>query len=130
MTAPEIRTPTPAEVCAELRKNAANAQTLQRLVEMGVQPYLAASTVNMVVAQRLVRRICPHCERTVKPTEKALAQYEERHQRDRHDPERGSGRQQADEQDLADEPRPVGLGPHVLHPSLFGSARTADKGEA
>jgi len=32
MTAPEIRTPTAAEVCAELRKNAANAQTFQRLL--------------------------------------------------------------------------------------------------
>lgn len=63
-------------VLTTLHANSA-AQTLQRLVEMGVQPYLAASTVNMVVAQRLVRRICPHCERSVKLSEKAIALYEE-----------------------------------------------------
>ena len=33
-----------------------------RMLEMGVEPYLLAATLNGVVAQRLVRRICPHCQ--------------------------------------------------------------------
>lgn len=35
--------------------------TLPRLLDMEVEPFLIASTVNVVVAQRLVRRICPKC---------------------------------------------------------------------
>ena len=34
-----------------------------RLLDMGVEPYLAASAVNYVVAQRLVRKLCPQCRR-------------------------------------------------------------------
>src|SRR3989344_3249470 len=37
------------------------ATTLPRLLDMGVEPYLIASTVNIVMGQRLVRRICPKC---------------------------------------------------------------------
>lgn len=37
------------------------ATTIPRLMEMGVEPYLVASSVNMVVAQRLVRKICTSC---------------------------------------------------------------------
>ena len=32
-----------------------------RLRDMGVEPFLLASTLRLVVAQRLVRRLCPHC---------------------------------------------------------------------
>jgi type IV pilus assembly protein PilB len=35
--------------------------TLPRLVDMGIEPFLAASTVNLIVGQRLVRQICSHC---------------------------------------------------------------------
>ncbi|MHC4617312.1 MAG: GspE/PulE family protein [Planctomycetota bacterium] len=35
---------------------------LSRFVYMGVEPYLLASTLNLIVAQRLVRRICDHCK--------------------------------------------------------------------
>ena len=35
--------------------------TLPRLLDMGVVPFLIASTVNAVIAQRLVRKICTHC---------------------------------------------------------------------
>lgn len=38
-----------------------SATSLPRLLDMGVEPYLVASTVNLVIAQRLVRRICPKC---------------------------------------------------------------------
>lgn len=38
-----------------------SATTFPRLLDMGVEPYLVASTVNVVVAQRLVRSICIKC---------------------------------------------------------------------
>lgn len=44
------------------------AGAFTRLVDMGVEPYLVASTVEGVLAQRLVRRLCPHCKRAVDPT--------------------------------------------------------------
>lgn len=47
--------------------------TLPRLVEMGVEPYLVASTVNVVIGQRLVRRICGKC-RVSKEIQGELAQ--------------------------------------------------------
>jgi type II secretory ATPase GspE/PulE/Tfp pilus assembly ATPase PilB-like protein len=39
------------------------AGVFTRLLDMGVEPYLAASAVNYVVAQRLVRKLCPQCRR-------------------------------------------------------------------
>ncbi|WP_299461699.1 GspE/PulE family protein [uncultured Gimesia sp.] len=38
-----------------------------RLVDMGVEPYLVASTVEAVLAQRLVRVLCKHCKRPYRP---------------------------------------------------------------
>ncbi|HPP51518.1 MAG TPA: ATPase, T2SS/T4P/T4SS family [Thermoguttaceae bacterium] len=38
-----------------------------RLVNMGIEPYLIAAALNMVLAQRLVRRICPKCKTTYDP---------------------------------------------------------------
>jgi len=38
-----------------------SATSLPRLLDLGVEPYLIASTVNVVIGQRLVRRICPKC---------------------------------------------------------------------
>ena len=40
--------------------NAATA--IPRLINMGVEPYLVAATLRGVLAQRLVRRLCPHCK--------------------------------------------------------------------
>ncbi|MDD4101583.1 MAG: ATPase, T2SS/T4P/T4SS family [Kiritimatiellae bacterium] len=40
-----------------------------RLIDMGVEPYLISSCVEGIVAQRLVRRVCPHCRDTYKPPE-------------------------------------------------------------
>ena len=39
------------------------ATALTRLVDLGIEPYLVASTVEAVLAQRLVRRICDACKR-------------------------------------------------------------------
>ncbi len=41
--------------------------TVERLVDMGVEPFLVASSVNLVMAQRLVRVICENCKEEVKP---------------------------------------------------------------
>lgn len=35
--------------------------TLPRLINLGVEPFLIASTINVIVGQRLIRRICPKC---------------------------------------------------------------------
>ncbi|MGN7611983.1 GspE/PulE family protein [Magnetococcales bacterium HHB-1] len=37
--------------------------SLTRLTDMGVEPYLVSSAVSLVLAQRLVRRLCPHCKK-------------------------------------------------------------------
>lgn len=38
------------------------ATIFPRLLEMGIEPFLVASSVNVVIAQRLVRKVCPHCK--------------------------------------------------------------------
>ena len=43
--------------------------TIERLTDMGVEPYLVASALKGVFSQRLVRRICPHCRQPYEPTE-------------------------------------------------------------
>jgi type IV pilus assembly protein PilB len=48
------------------------AAAITRLVEMGVEPYLVASALDCVVAQRLARVLCQHCKEAYKPTEKEL----------------------------------------------------------
>jgi excisionase family DNA binding protein len=42
---------------------------LLRLVDVGIERYLVASTVSGVVAQRLARRLCPHCKTAANPDE-------------------------------------------------------------
>ena len=43
------------------------AGAFTRLVDMGVEPYLVSSTIEGVMAQRLVRRLCPHCHESYRP---------------------------------------------------------------
>jgi type II secretory ATPase GspE/PulE/Tfp pilus assembly ATPase PilB-like protein len=43
------------------------AGAFTRLLDMGVEPYLVASAVEAVVAQRLVRKLCPSCRRAEAP---------------------------------------------------------------
>jgi general secretion pathway protein E len=47
--------------------------TIFRLLDLGVEPYLVASGLQLVLAQRLVRRLCPACKAAVKPTAEQLA---------------------------------------------------------
>jgi type IV pilus assembly protein PilB len=46
--------------------------SLTRLIDMGVEPFLISSSVVGVLAQRLVRKICPHCKEEFKESAKAL----------------------------------------------------------
>ncbi len=45
------------------------ATAIARLLEMNLEPYLVASSLTCVVAQRLVRRLCPHCRIAYQPGE-------------------------------------------------------------
>jgi type IV pilus assembly protein PilB len=45
---------------------------LTRLTEMGVEPFLTASAINCVLAQRLARRLCKECKEAYTPEEEAL----------------------------------------------------------
>ncbi|MBI3880163.1 MAG: type II/IV secretion system protein [Verrucomicrobia bacterium] len=47
-----------------------SASAFTRLIDMGIEPFLVASSVEAILAQRLVRTICPHCkvEQMVEPT--------------------------------------------------------------
>lgn len=46
--------------------------TINRLLNMGIEPFLVASSVNLILAQRLVRRICTACKEPVKISDQAL----------------------------------------------------------
>lgn len=46
--------------------------TINRLLNMGIEPFLVASATNLILAQRLARRICPKCKEEVKVLPKAL----------------------------------------------------------
>lgn len=48
------------------------ASTAVRLIDMGVEPYLLASTLCAIVAQRLVRKICEHCAEEYTPLSSVL----------------------------------------------------------
>lgn len=45
---------------------------ITRLVDMGIKPFLVATAVRAVMAQRLLRRICPNCKRVHKPTSQEI----------------------------------------------------------
>jgi len=46
--------------------------TVTRLIELDVQPFLISATLEAVVGQRLVRRICPNCKTEFEPTDAML----------------------------------------------------------
>lgn len=51
-----------------------SAATITRLMEMGAKDYLVSSTLNGVLAQRLVKKLCPHCKKEYYPTEDEVRQ--------------------------------------------------------
>jgi type IV pilus assembly protein PilB len=50
-----------------------SVSALHRLIDMGIETFLIASSVTAVLSQRLVRRICPHCREPYQPTAEELA---------------------------------------------------------
>lgn len=78
----EVRDPATASIAAEaaltghlvfstLHTNDA-ASSITRLMDMGVEPFLLAPSLIGVIAQRLVRRICPHCKVSYSPSSAEL----------------------------------------------------------
>jgi len=47
-------------------------KTLSRLADIGVPPYSIATAVNLIIAQRLARKLCPSCKRAAKIPKEAL----------------------------------------------------------
>jgi type IV pilus assembly protein PilB len=47
--------------------------TISRLMNMGIEPFLVATSINLICAQRLVRRICTNCKEVLEVPEQALA---------------------------------------------------------
>ncbi len=71
-----------------------SSTTLPRLLDMGIDPYLVASTVHLAIGQRLVRRICSYCREEVELTEGeqvALAGIVPKRMKDAHTFYRGMG---------------------------------------
>ena len=54
------------------------ASTVNRLVDMGIEPYLVSSSVVGIIAQRLVRKICPRCKASYKPSHSEAMQLKMR----------------------------------------------------
>lgn len=61
-------------VLSTLHTNSAPA-TITRLIDMGIEPFLIASTIIGAVAQRLVRKLCGHCKKEYKPTPEAVVPF-------------------------------------------------------
>lgn len=61
-------------VLSTLHTNSA-PETLSRLVNMGIEPYNIASSVSLIIAQRLARRLCEKCKEEVSVPNEALLSY-------------------------------------------------------
>ncbi len=48
---------------------------IARFIDMGIEPFLLSSTLLAVIAQRLVRRVCPYCREPYNPPEQILASW-------------------------------------------------------
>jgi general secretion pathway protein E len=49
-----------------------SAGAISRLLDLDVEPYLVSSSLIAIMAQRLVRRVCPDCKKTYEPTPREL----------------------------------------------------------
>ena len=61
-------------VLSTIHTNSA-AGTVTRLIEMGAKDYLISSTLNGVLAQRLVKKLCPECKEAYQPTEEEIRKF-------------------------------------------------------
>ncbi|MEW6026489.1 MAG: ATPase, T2SS/T4P/T4SS family [Planctomycetota bacterium] len=46
--------------------------SVSRLLDLGIEPFLITATTEGIIAQRLVRKICPHCKEEITPTDEML----------------------------------------------------------
>jgi len=60
-------------VLSTLHTNSA-ASSVTRLLEMGIEDYLLTSTVNGVLSQRLVRKLCEHCKQPYQPSPELVSE--------------------------------------------------------
>ncbi len=58
-------------VLSTIHTNSA-AGTIQRLINMNIEPFLISSALKMVISQRLVKKLCPHCSTTYKVTDPTI----------------------------------------------------------
>ncbi len=66
--------------------------TLDRLLDLGIEPYLITSALKGIISQRLVRKICPNCRREYTPTDEELENISlDRHALDKRKFYRGEG---------------------------------------
>ncbi len=52
-----------------------SVSSITRLLDIGLEPYLISSTLILIVAQRLVRLICPHCKEEYTPNKKLMDKF-------------------------------------------------------
>ncbi|MDM8546946.1 type IV-A pilus assembly ATPase PilB [Candidatus Venteria ishoeyi] len=65
-------------VMATLHTNDA-PQTVTRMIDMGIKPFAIATAVNLIMAQRLARRLCKHCKRKVTVTDNIASTGKDRY---------------------------------------------------
>jgi len=58
-------------VFSTLHTNSA-VESITRMINMDIQPYLLTSTIELIIAQRLVRKLCPYCKRLAAPSPELL----------------------------------------------------------
>ncbi len=51
------------------------AGAINRFIDMGIEPFLVSSVMLVSIAQRLVRKVCPHCKKSWKPPKAALSYW-------------------------------------------------------
>lgn len=61
-------------VLSTLHTNDATS-AVTRLIDMGIEPFLVASSLVAVLAQRLLRTICPHCRESLRATEEEIKYF-------------------------------------------------------
>ena len=59
-------------VLSTLHSNSA-AASIPRLIELGIKPTLIPPAINAFVAQRLVRKLCPHCRKVYEPAQETIS---------------------------------------------------------
>jgi type IV pilus assembly protein PilB len=81
----EVRDQETAEIClraaltghlvlSTLHTNSA-LSAIDRIVDMGIEPFMVASTLRLVEAQRLIRRLCKECKKSYDPDPQTRAKY-------------------------------------------------------